>query len=93
MVSSDYCPNATYLLSGAGKHCPAVVGVGHQLKTTGDSTAAGGGRAQGAGGVHLASWGSQRGGGRASGRLKHDVKVTIAGERPPKLVSCCLLGV
>ena len=45
MVSSDYCPNATYLLSGAGKHCPAVVGVGHQLKTMGDSTAAGGGRA------------------------------------------------
>ena len=51
----------------------------------GDSTAAGGGRAQGAGGVHPASWGSQRGGGRAGGRLKPDVKVTIGGDRPPRL--------
>ena len=50
----------------------------------GDSTAAGGG-AQGAGGVHPSSWGSQRGGGRASGRLWPDFKVTIAGDRPPKL--------
>ena len=44
----------------------------------GDSTAVGGARAQGAGGVHPASWGSRRGGGRAGGRLKPDVKVTIA---------------
>ena len=51
----------------------------------GDSTAAGGGRAQGAGGVHPASWGSERGGGRAGGRLKPEVKVTIAGDRPPRL--------
>ena len=50
-----------------------------------DSAAAEGGRAQGAGGVHPASWGSQRGGGRAGGRLKPDVKVTIAGDRPPWL--------
>ena len=69
----------------AGKHCAAVVGVGHQLKAMGDSTVAAGGRAQGAGGVHPASWVSQRGGGRASGRLKPDVKVTIAGDRPPRL--------
>ena len=51
----------------------------------GDSTPAGGGRAQGAGGVHHASWGSQRGGDRAGGRLKPDVKVTTGGDRPPRL--------
>ena len=51
----------------------------------GDFTAAGAGRAQGAGGVHPASWESQRGGGRACGRLKPDVKVTIAGDRSPTL--------
>ena len=51
----------------------------------GDSAAAAGERAQGAGGVHPASWGSQRGGGRAGGRLKPDVKVTIGGDRPPRL--------
>ena len=39
---------------------------------------------QGASGVYPASWGSQRGGGRAGGRLKPDVKVTIAGDRPPR---------
>ena len=31
------------------------------------------------------NWGSQRGGGRAGGRLKPDVKVTIGGDRPPRL--------
>ena len=31
------------------------------------------------------SWGSQRGGGRAGGWLKPDVKVTIGGDRPPRL--------
>ena len=51
----------------------------------GDSTAAGGGRAQGSGGVHSASWESQRSGSRAGGRLKPDIKVTIAGDRPPRL--------
>ena len=51
----------------------------------GVSTSAGGGRAQGAGGVHPVSWGSQRGGGGAGGRLQPDVKVTIAGGRPPML--------
>ena len=49
-----------------------------------DFKADGGGRAQGAGGVHPARWGSQRGGGRASGRLKPDVKVTFVGDRPPR---------
>ena len=50
----------------------------------GDPTVAGGPRAQGAGGVHPASWGSQ-GRGRAGARLKPDVKVTIGGDRPPRL--------
>ena len=59
--------------------------MGHHLKAIGDSTAAGGGRGQGAGGVHPTSWGRQRGGGPAGGRLKPDVKVTIAGDRPPRL--------
>ena len=49
-------------------------------------TAARGGRAQGACGVHSASWGTPRGGGRASGRLKPKIKVTIGGDRPPRLV-------
>ena len=40
---------------------------------------------QGDGGVHRSSWGSQRDGGRAGGRLKPDVKVTIGGDRPPRL--------
>ena len=51
----------------------------------GDSTAAGGARAQGPGGVHPASWGSRKVGGRASGRLTPDVKMTIGGDRPPRL--------
>ena len=51
----------------------------------GDSTAAGGAGAQGAGGVHPARLGSQRGGGRAGGRLKPDVKVTVGVDRPPRL--------
>ena len=71
-VSSAYCLSATYLLFGS-------------RKALCDSTAAGGARAQGAGGIHPASWGSQRGGGRAGGRLKPDVKVTIGGDRPPRL--------
>ena len=59
--------------------------MGHQLKAMGDSTAAGGGRTQSASRVHPGSWGSERGGGRAGGRLKPDVKVTVAGDRPPRL--------
>ena len=72
--------------------CAAVVGVEHQLKAMNDSTAARGGRAQGAGGVHLASWGSQRGGGRAGGRLKLDGKVTNRGRQTAQVVwGCCYL--
>ena len=51
----------------------------------GGSTSTEGRRAQGSGGVHPARWGSQRGGGRAGGRLKPDVKATIGGDRPPRL--------
>ena len=51
----------------------------------GDSTAVGRGRALGAGGVHLASWGSQRCGGQAGRLPKPDVKATIGGDRPPRM--------
>ena len=51
----------------------------------GDFITAGGARAQGAGGVHPVSSGSQRGGGRNGGRLKPDVKVTIGGDKSPRL--------
>ena len=50
-----------------------------------DPTASRGVRAQGAGGVHSACRGNPRGGGRAGGRLKPEVKVTIGGDRPPRL--------
>ena len=60
-------------------------GVGHQPKIVEDPTAARGARAQGAAGVHSASWGNPRGGGRADGRLKPKIKVTIGGYRPPRL--------
>ena len=85
-VSSAYWPNVTNLLFGGRKALCCCCWVGHQLKAMGDYTAAAGGaREQGAGGVHPASWASQRGGGRAGGRLKPDVKVTIGGDRPPRL--------
>ena len=44
-----------------------------------------GARAQGADRVHSASWGHPRGGGRAGGRLKPEIKVTIGGDSPPWL--------
>ena len=60
-------------------------GVGHQPKAMEDYTATRGARAQGAGGVHSASWGNPRVGGQAGGRLKPEVKVTLGGDRPPRL--------
>ena len=51
----------------------------------GDPSAARGVLAQGADGVHSASWGNSKGGGRAGGRLKPEIKVTIGGDRPPRL--------
>ena len=60
-------------------------GVGHQPKAMEDPTAARGARAQGADGVHSAIWGNPRGGGRAGGRLKPEIKMTIGGDGPPRL--------
>ena len=60
-------------------------GVGHQPEAMGDPTAARGARAQGADGVHSASWGNPRVGGRAGGQLKPKIKVIIKGDRPPRL--------
>ena len=59
--------------------------VGHQRKTMEDPKAARGARAQGADGVHSASWGNLKGGCRADGRLKPEIKVMIGGDRPPRL--------
>ena len=50
-----------------------------------DPRAGRGARAQGADGVFSASWGNPRGGGRAGGRLKSEIKVTIGGDRAPRL--------
>ena len=44
-----------------------------------------GARAQGADGVHSSCWGNPRGGGRAGGRLKPEIKVAIGGDRPLRL--------
>ena len=52
----------------------------------GDSTAAAGGaRTHCTGGVRPASWVSPRGGDRAGGRLKPDVKLNVGENRPPRL--------
>ena len=52
-----------------------------------DRAAARGTRAQGAGGVHSASWGKPRGGGgRGGGGLKAGVKVRMGRAKPPRLV-------
>ena len=59
--------------------------VGHQPKAMRDPTAAGGAQGQGDDGVRCAYWGSYRGGGRASGGLKPEIKVTIGGDRPSGL--------
>ena len=50
-----------------------------------DRTVASGARAQGAGGVHSASWGNPRGVGRAGGGLKPEAKVTMRGGGSPRL--------
>ena len=60
-------------------------GVEHQRNAMEDRTAARGARAQGADGVHCESWGTPRGGGRAGGWLKPEIKVKIGGDRPPRL--------
>ena len=60
-------------------------GVEHHPEAMGYPTAARVAQAQGSDGVHSANWGKPRGGGRAGGRLKPVIKVTIRGDRPPRL--------
>ena len=85
-VSSAYCPKRDQFAFRRPESSALRVGVGHQPKAMEeDPTAARGARAQGAGGVHSASWGNPRGGGRAGGGLKPEVKVTMGGDRPPRL--------
>ena len=85
-VSSAYCPKRDQFAFRRPESTVLRAGVGHQPKAMEDPTAARrGARAQGADGVHSASWGNPRGGRRASGRLKPEIKVTIGGDRPPRL--------
>ena len=85
-VSSAYCPKRDQFAFRRPESSALRVGVGHQPKAMEeDPTAARGARAQGAGGVHSASWGNPRGGGRTGGGLKPEVKVTMGGDRPPRL--------
>ena len=85
-VGSAYCPKRDlFTFRRPEKTLFVRAGVGHQRKAMEDPTAARGAQAQGAGGVHSASWGNTRGGGRAGGGLKPEVKVTMGGDRPPRL--------
>ena len=59
--------------------------VRYQPKAMGAPTVSGRARAQDAGGIYSACWGNLRGGGPTSTRLKPNVKVTIAGDRLPRL--------
>ena len=81
-VSSAYCPNRDQFAFRRPESTVLRAGVGHQPKALEDPTAARGTRAKGAGGIHSASWGNPRGGGRAGGRLKPESKVAIGGDRP-----------
>ena len=60
-------------------------GVGYKPNAMEDPTAARGAQAQGADGVHSASWGNPRGGDQAGGQLKPEIKLTIGRDRPPRL--------
>ena len=84
-VSSAYCRKRDRFAFRWPEGTVLGVGVGHQPKAMGIPTAAGGARTQGAGGIHSASWGNPRGGGRAGGRLKPKIKVMIAGDKPHRL--------
>ena len=76
-------PEITVLRAGVGQQPKAIME---------DPTAARGVRAQVAGGVHCASWGNPRGRGQAAGRLKPEIKVTIGGDRPPRLGDVVTFG-
>ena len=84
-VSFAYCPKRDQFAFRRPESTVLCAGVGHQPKAMEDPTAARGARAQDADGIHFASWGNPRGGGRAGGRLKPEIKVTIGGGRPPRL--------
>ena len=78
-VSSRYCQIRDHFFSRGPEGSALHVVVGHQPKAMGKyPIAARGARAHDAGGVHSASWGDPRGGGRA--------KVAVGGNRPPSLV-------
>ena len=83
-VSSAYCPKRDPFAFRRPESTVLRAGVGHQPNAMEDSTAGRGARAQGADGVHSASWGNLRGGSRAVGRLKPEIKVTIGGDGPPR---------
>ena len=84
-LSSAYYPKRDQFAFRRPESTVLHAGVGHQPKAMEGPTAARGAQAQGADGVHSASWGNPRGGGRAGGRLKPEIKVTIGGDRPPRL--------
>ena len=85
-VSSANCPNHDQFAFRRPESSALRVGIGHQPKAKEeDPTTARVARAQGAGGVHSASWGNPRGGGRAGGGLKPEVTVMIGEDRPPRL--------
>ena len=84
-VSSAYLPKRDQFAFRRPNSSVLLVIVGRQTKAMGDPTVAGGARAQGAGRLHSACWGSHRGGDRTGGGLNPEVKVTIGGDRPPRL--------
>ena len=84
-VRSAHCPKRDQFAFRRPESTVLSDGVGHQPKATEHPTAARGARAQGDDGVHSASWGNPRGEGRACGRRKPEIQVTIGGDRPPKL--------
>ena len=84
-VSSAYCSNRDQFAFRRPESTVLRAGVGHQPKAMEDPAGARGAQTQGADGVHSASWGNPRGEGRAGGRLKPEIKVTIGGDRPPRL--------
>ena len=86
-VRSAYCPKRDQFAFRRLERTVLRTGVGHQPKAMEDPTAARGARAQGADGVHSASWGNPIGGGRAGGRLKPEIKVTIGGDMREFLVA------
>ena len=83
-VYSAYCPKRDQFSFRRPESTVLRAGVGHQLNGMEDPTAARGARALGSDRVHFASWGNPRGEGRAGGRLKPEIKVTIGGDRPPR---------